>query len=63
MGMRFITLEQLLQGNLPDEVERIKMVQDNFVVFEHLRNTRNQGEQEICAMLAGTQRMEHSDPA
>ena len=63
MGMRFITLEQLLQGNLPNEMERIKMVQDNCVVYEHLRNIRNRGEQEICAMLAGTQRMEHSASA
>ena len=63
MGMRFITLRQLLHGNLPNEMERIKMVQDNFVVYEHLRNIRNQGEQEICAMLAGTQRIEHSASA
>jgi glycosyltransferase involved in cell wall biosynthesis len=55
MGMRFITLQQLLQGNLPNEMERIKMARNNFVVYEHLRNIRNQGEQEICAMLAGTQ--------
>ncbi len=50
-------------GNLPNEMERIKMVQDNCVVYEHLRNIRNRGEQEICAMLAGTQRMEHSASA
>jgi hypothetical protein len=53
MGMRFVTLEQLLQSDLPDEATRTGMVLENFVVYENLRKVRMQGEQQICAMLGG----------
>jgi hypothetical protein len=51
MGMRFVTLAQLLQGDLPTEVKRTEMVRDNMLVYEHLRNIRRKGEQDICANL------------
>ena len=55
MGMRSITLEQLLRGDLPDETRRGEMVQDNFVVYDRLREVRKLGEHDICATLAGEQ--------
>ena len=51
MGMRFITLGELLQGDLPSEVQRTEMARDNFRVYEHLRNVRRQGERELSAKL------------
>jgi GT2 family glycosyltransferase/glycosyltransferase involved in cell wall biosynthesis len=52
MGMRFITLEQLLKGDMPNEVERYQMAQQNFSLYEDLRRIRKQGAREIVAALA-----------
>ena len=53
MGMQFVTLNDLLQGNLPDEARRSKMARENFAIYERLREVCKQGAQDLYSLLAG----------
>jgi len=53
MGMQFVTLNELLQGQLPDEARRSEMARQNFAVYERLREVCRQGSREVHALLSG----------
>ena len=57
MGMQFVTLDDLLQGNLPNEVRRTEMAQQNFLIYERLREARKQGARDIYTLFAGTRKV------
>jgi glycosyltransferase involved in cell wall biosynthesis len=60
MGMQFVTLNDLLQGNLPDEARRSEMAQHNFAIYEHLREVCKQGARDIYSLLAGNPQQRRS---
>ena len=49
MGMQSVTLNDLLQGNLPDEAIRSEMARQNFAIYEHLREWTQAGSTETSA--------------
>ncbi len=63
LGMQFVTLDELLQGRLPTEVRRAEMAQQNFAIYERLREVRKQGARDIYTLLAGTARARSLRPA
>lgn len=63
MGMQFVPLNDLLQGNLPNEAQRAEMAQQNFVIYERLREVRKQGARDISDLLAGDRQQHDTRPA
>lgn len=63
MGMQFVPLNKLLQGNLPNEARRAEMAQQNFVIYERLREVRKQGARDISDLLAGDRQQRDTRPA
>ena len=53
MGMQFVTLNDLLWGRLPNESRRAEMAQQNFIIYERLREVHKHGARDIVAMLDG----------
>ncbi|WP_164487422.1 methyltransferase domain-containing protein [Pseudomonas chlororaphis] len=49
LGMRYITLENFLAGNLPDEAQRVELAEANLSVYERLKEVRQTGAEEIFA--------------
>lgn len=49
LGMRYVTLEDFLAGNIPDEAERLKLAEANISVYERLKDVRQTGAEEIFA--------------
>ncbi len=47
LGMRYVTLEDFLASNLPDEATRNRMAEENFAVYERLQNVRQSGAEHI----------------
>lgn len=56
MGMQFVSLNNLLQGNLPGEAQRAEMARLNFAIYQHIREVRKKGAEDIRALLAGYRR-------
>lgn len=47
LGMRYITLEYFLAGNLPDEAQRVALAEANLSVYDRLKEVRQTGADEI----------------
>lgn len=47
LGMKYIRLSDFLLGNLPDQQLRISMVEENFSVYEKLKDVRKVGAHQI----------------
>lgn len=47
LGMKYIRLSDFLLGNLPDQQLRISMVEENFSVYEKLKQVRKVGSHQI----------------
>lgn len=53
MGMQYVSLGELLLGQLPEECRRAEMAEDNFRIYEQLRVVRKRGAEDIYAELSG----------
>lgn len=49
LGMRYITLEDFLDGNMPDEQGRLALAEANLSVYERLKEVRQSGADQIFA--------------
>lgn len=54
LGMRFIRLDDFLEGQLPTEGERSEMALANFAVYERLKEVRQAGASEIHAFFTSS---------
>lgn len=56
LGMQCVSLDELLHGKLPDESRRAEMAEENFSIYERLREVRKQGGSDIYSQLSGEKR-------
>ncbi len=52
LGMQYVSYEQLIQGKLPSEAERQKMVEENFRILDRLLRVHLNGMSEIAHFLS-----------
>ena len=52
MGVKYVTVDDLLNNNLPSEQQRLDMVKNNYDVLERLLELGEEGKKELKQALA-----------
>jgi GT2 family glycosyltransferase len=52
LGIRFITIDELIQGKLPDDLKRKQMMQENYTVLKKLMVQHDEGSKELIDALS-----------